>query len=89
MLTKIEILARSIVRNVYAQTSGRPIQWRMLHQICAGLGADSEDSIEAAMLLAIERGWLEQRDGQYVDLTDEGRRLAGQHQDLGPKEACT
>jgi hypothetical protein len=76
MRGRIETLARIIVRNVYAQTGGGPIPWRVLHQICAGLCADGEDSIEAALLLAIESRWLEQQDGQTVELTDEGRRLA-------------
>lgn len=85
MLSKIEGLSRSIVRSVYGQTGeGGCIRWRALHQICASLAADSEESIEAALLLAIERGWLEHQDGQTVRLTYDGRQLAQHHLGVVP-----
>ncbi|MDI1264561.1 MAG: hypothetical protein PS018_15010 [bacterium] len=35
-----------------------------------------EDVTDAAIKMAVAKGWIENRDGHSIRLTDEGRRLA-------------
>lgn len=70
MPSQTESLARHIMRSLYDATDGRPQQWRSL----AGISETSE--AEAAVQLAVERGWLLVERGHSVCLTDEGRRIA-------------
>jgi len=70
MASETETLARHIVSTLYNATDGRPQQWRSL----AGISATRET--EAAVKLAVDRGWLLVERGHSVCLTDEGRRIA-------------
>lgn len=67
--TSTESLALHIVRALYAATDGKPQAWRSLAGIAASTGTD------AAVQLAVDRGWLLLEGGHSVCLTDAGRRL--------------
>lgn len=70
MSSEAEALARHIMRSLYDATDGLPQQWRSL----AGISETSES--EAAVRLAVDRGWLLVERGHSICLTDEGRRIA-------------
>ncbi len=69
MTTSTESLALHIVRALHAATDGKPQAWRSLAGISASTGTD------AAVQLAVDRGWLLLEGGHSVALTDAGRRL--------------
>jgi hypothetical protein len=71
-----ETLARRIVADVARVTSERPMGWVMLHEVARHLKVD-EASAEAAMRIAIGRGWLNSQGSSLyqVCLTDAGRAL--------------
>ena len=60
-----EELALHILKRVYEHTEGRP-EWRTLATNKTG---------EAAVELAVDRGWLLVDGGEGVCLTEEGRAL--------------
>lgn len=70
MPSEVEKIARHIVHSLYVTTGGRPQQWRSL----AGISETRET--EAAVQLAVDRGWLLIERGHSICLTDEGRRIA-------------
>lgn len=74
MASQIETLARHLVRALYAATDGRPMQYRML----AGISATRDT--EAAVQLAVDRGWMLCEGGHSVCLTDDGRQLGKKSQ---------
>ena len=61
-----EELALHILKRVYEETDGRPTEWRMLATNKTG---------EAAVELAVDRGWLLVDGSKGVCLTEEGRAL--------------
>ena len=68
MPQKTEIMASRLVRDLYDVTAGRPMQWRAI-----GGMADGSD-IEAAVQLAVQKGWMVLEGVHSVCLTDEGRK---------------
>ena len=63
--TRNEMLALNLMHRLYEATEGRPNRWRML----AGI-----QITEAALDLAVERGWLVvDKGGHNVALTKTGR----------------
>ena len=56
--SKAEKQARALCDELARATGGRPVQWRMLHEIEERLGFD-EKATAAALLAAIERGWIQ------------------------------
>lgn len=69
MLSETEKLARHIAASLYETTAGRPQQWRSL------AGISESNLTEAAVQLAVDRGWLLIEGGHSICLTDAGRRL--------------
>jgi hypothetical protein len=61
-----EDLARHILRRLYEATDARPDQWRTLV---------TNKTADAALELAVERGWLLVDGGKGLCLTDVGRAL--------------
>ena len=78
MTPEVEALALHLLRALYDATGGRPQQWRSL----AGLWKGTES--DAAVQLAIDKGWLLLEDGHSICLTDEGRRKATAPRTLKP-----
>jgi hypothetical protein len=72
-LNAIDVAARYFVYKLYEATSGRPMQWQVLH----GMGESA-----ATISRAVERGWvvLQEVRGKPLErkaaLTGDGRRLA-------------
>jgi hypothetical protein len=56
--SKVERQARALCGELARVTGGRPVQWRMLHEIEERLGFD-EKATAAALLAALERGWIQ------------------------------
>ena len=65
---KTETMASHLVRDLYEVTDGRPMQWRAI-----GGMADGSD-IQAAVQLAVQKGWMLLEGSHSVCLTDEGRK---------------
>ena len=61
-----EALALHILQRVYEDTEGRPMEWRTLATNKTG---------EAAVELAVDRGWMLVDRSKGVCLTDAGRAL--------------
>jgi hypothetical protein len=61
-----EKYARHLIRRLYEATDGKPRQWRMM----SVAGSDN-----AALALAVKRGWIAVEGGHSVCLTDEGRNV--------------
>jgi hypothetical protein len=61
-----EELALHILKRVYEDTEGRPMEWRTLATNKTG---------EAAVELAVDRGWMLVDGSKGVCLTDAGRAL--------------
>ena len=61
-----EELARQILRRIYEDTDGRPMEWRTLV---------TNKTADAAVELAVDCGWLSADGKKGVCLTDEGRSL--------------
>ena len=61
-----EELARQILRRIYEDTDGRPMEWRTLV---------TNKSADAAVELAVDYGWLLIDGDKGVCLSDEGRAL--------------
>jgi hypothetical protein len=56
--TAVDRQARALCGELARVTGGRPVQWRMLHEIEERLGFD-EKATAAALLAAVERGWIQ------------------------------
>jgi len=61
-----EELARQILRRIYEDTDGRPMEWRTLV---------TSKTADAAVELAVDCGWLLIDGNKGVCLSDEGRAL--------------
>ena len=59
-------LARQILRRIYEDTDGRPMEWRTLV---------TNKTADAAVELAVDCGWLLIDGNKGVCLSDEGRAL--------------
>lgn len=75
MATAVELVADRLIRTLAEMTGNRPGQWRMLHDVAARLCV-GKDVADRAVILAVEKGWAEERI-HSVCLTDVGRRLNG------------
>ena len=71
-------LARTLRDDVFKVTGGQPMKWVMVGELGLRHPDTAIPTLEAALALAIERGWMtgEGRPVHSVTLTDEGRRLA-------------
>lgn len=69
-----EVLARRIVRDLMIYTRGRPHQWVSLQTIERRVGLDDNETTDAALLWAMEQGWLQRRGEYSYGLTDAGRK---------------
>jgi hypothetical protein len=61
-----EELARHILRRLYEATDGGMMEWRTL---------ETNKTVDAAVELAVDRGWLLVDGDKGVCLTNEGRSL--------------
>jgi hypothetical protein len=61
-----EELARQILRRIYEDTDGRPMEWRTLV---------TNKTADAAVELAVDYGWLLIDGDKGICLSDEGRAL--------------
>lgn len=70
-------LARKLRDDVYAVTVGRPMKWITVGELCLRHPHKSLPALEAALALAIARGWMEGAGDppESVRLTEDGRRL--------------
>ena len=59
-------LARQILRRIYEDTDGRPMEWRTLV---------TNKTADAAVEMAVDCGWLLVDGHKGVGLSDEGRAL--------------
>ena len=59
-------LARQILRRIYEDTDGRPMEWEPLV---------TDNTADAAVELAVDCGWLLIDGNKGVCLSDEGRAL--------------
>jgi len=69
-------LSRRIVRDVYAFTRGKPMQWTPVETIARRLALSDEVMTGQAIELARRKGWLNFAGGHSICLTEEGRRMA-------------
>jgi hypothetical protein len=69
-------LARRIVRDLMIYTRGQQQRWVPVETIERRLLLKDEKATDAALALAIEKGWLAANTGHAVGLTDAGRKLA-------------
>lgn len=75
-VTYSENLARRIVRDVYAFTSGKPMEWVPVETIARRLSLSDEVMVNQSIELARRKGWLDFAGGHSICLTEEGRRMA-------------
>jgi hypothetical protein len=76
--SKAEKQVRALCVELARATGGRPVQWRMLHEIEERLGFD-EKATAAALLAAIERNWI-----QVDQLAEKGEIELGVGLDQAP-----
>lgn len=71
-------LARKLRDDLHKITSGQPMKWVMVGELGLRHADTSIETLDAALVLAIEQGWMtgEGSPVHPVCLTDEGRRLA-------------
>jgi hypothetical protein len=74
-MSRDEILARRIVRDVWAYTGGQAGRWAMLHSIARRLVLRDQQEVDRAVKLAEAHGWLELNGLHSVRLTEAGRSL--------------
>ena len=63
----LEPQARAFVRHLHKSTGGRPMQWRMLHEM---------PTTAEVVFLAVQLGWCVVQGEYSVCLTEEGRAIA-------------
>lgn len=74
MVPSPESLARRVVRDLMVYTRGRPRQFVSIRTIERRLELDDDEATDAALIWALEEGWL-LRMGEYsYGLTDAGRK---------------
>jgi Mn-dependent DtxR family transcriptional regulator len=69
-------LARRIVRDLMIYTRGQQQRWVPVETIERRLELKDHKATDAALALAIEKGWLSAATGHAVGLTDAGRKVA-------------
>jgi Mn-dependent DtxR family transcriptional regulator len=69
-------LARRIVRDLMIYTRGQQQRWVPVETIERRLTLKDHKVTDAALALAIEKGWLAANAGHAVGLTDAGRKVA-------------
>jgi hypothetical protein len=69
-------LARRIVRDLMIYTRGQQQRWVPVETIERRLVLKDEKATDAALALAIEKGWLSAKTGHAIGLTDAGRKVA-------------
>jgi len=69
-------LSRRIVRDVYAFTRGKPMQWVPVKAIVRRLSLSDDAMTAQAIELARRKNWLDFAGGHSICLTEEGRRMA-------------
>lgn len=72
----LENLSRRIVRDVYASTAGKLMQWVPVESITRRMALSDEVMVGQAIELARRKGWLDFAGGHSICLTEEGRRMA-------------
>jgi hypothetical protein len=68
MADDTEAMAMAIIRLMHEATDGEAMQWRTLRRI--------DVDTDAAVALAVQRGWVLFDDGRGIALTDLGCQLA-------------
>jgi Mn-dependent DtxR family transcriptional regulator len=68
--------ARRIVRDLMIYTRGQQQRWVPVETIERRLTLKDHKATDAALALAIEKGWLAANTGHAVGLTDAGRKVA-------------
>ena len=68
-------LARRIVRDVMIYTRGQPRRWVPVQTVERRLELKDDKATDAALTVAIEKGWLLLKADHSVGLTDSGRQL--------------
>lgn len=71
-----DTMARRLVRELYAYTGGRPLQWAPLNTIARRLVLDDQTANVIAQNAA-DKDWLLFEGGHSICLTEAGRRIAG------------
>jgi len=69
-------LARRIVRDLMIYTRGQQQRWVPVERTGRRLPPRDHKATDAALALAIEKGWLAANTGHAVGLTDAGRKVA-------------
>ena len=69
-------LARRIVRDLMIYTRGQQQRWVPVETIERRLELKDHKATDAALALAIEKGWLAANTGHAAGLTDAGRKVA-------------
>jgi hypothetical protein len=67
-------LARRFCGALYADTEGRPMQYRMIATIAARARIREDDALQAALVAAVAVGGREVEASHSVQLTDQGRQ---------------
>ena len=74
MASDSESLARRIVRDLMIYTRGRPRQFVSIQTIERRLEHTDDDTTDAALNMAMEKGWLDRHGESAFGLTDAGRK---------------
>jgi len=69
-----EVLASQMIHALHAATDGRAQKWVMLHTIAKRLKLMNDNATDAAVKLAVGKGWLLFEGGHSICLTDGGRK---------------
>ena len=68
-------LAKRIVRDVMIYTRGQPRRWVPVQTVERRLVLKDDKATDAALTVAIEKGWLLLKADHSIGLTDSGRQL--------------
>ena len=69
-------LARRMVRDLMIYTRGQQQRWVPVETIERRLMLKDEKAVDAALAVAIEKGWVSPNTGHTIGLTDAGRKMA-------------
>ena len=70
-----DLLARRIVRDIMIYTRGQPRRWVPMQTVERRLVLKDDKATDAALTVAIEKGWLLLKADHSIGLTDSGRQL--------------
>ena len=70
-----DVLARRIIRDMMIYTRGQPRRWVPVPTIERRLVLKDDKATDAALTLALEKGWLLLKADHSIGLTDSGRQL--------------